>query len=204
MVRQKHRRVHQSHNSQGHIPVRTSLHGLQQIAKALEASGVTYAATGLAASWLYAPYASFRLITVYVDRLPDDEVLASFGYREVDAGANVWLVEPNDDEVFEQRKRLHDIWCASALQVYLDLQSHPERSSEAADTLRRQCLKFWVSLASIGHLLDVLGATSNCPSRKSQSAMFQVEHGRFHFPFKSKMSWRVPFGALLIYGYYPK
>ena len=124
----------------GHLAVRTPLQGLQHIAEVFENSGLEYAVTGLAAAWLYAPHASFRLITVYVTRFPDRKVLDRLRYRDVDAGANVWLVKPNDIGVLERRERIQNVWCASPLQVYLDLRGHPERSSEAAEVLRDKYL----------------------------------------------------------------
>lgn len=124
----------------GHLAIRSALDGLRGIAEALDGSGIQYAATGLAAAWLYAPMASFRLITVYVSRFPERGILNQLGYRDVDAGANVWLVEPNDAGVFDWREKRDDVWCVSPLQVYLDLRGHPERSSEAAEALRQQFL----------------------------------------------------------------
>jgi hypothetical protein len=96
-----------------------------------------YAATGLAGAWLQAPFATFRLVTLYVREWPSEDLMAGMGYREGVRGSNVWLVQPRDDAVFEGGGVRQGIRHVSALQTYLDLKSHPERSDEAAEEMRR-------------------------------------------------------------------
>jgi len=50
----------------------------------------------------------------------------------------VWLIVPKDPDVFHGVKPVADIPCVHPIQVYLDLQAHPERAEEAAAELRKQ------------------------------------------------------------------
>jgi hypothetical protein len=62
------------------------------------------------------------------------------GFHEMERGENVWLVQPNDDGVFDGSEVREGIFCAHPVQIYLDLKDHPERSTEAADELRKKFL----------------------------------------------------------------
>ena len=110
---------------------------LRRVSDELGALQVRHAATGLGAAWTYAPFASFRSAAVYLDRYPGPEVLGQIRAREQDAGANLWLVVPNDEGVFAGAETIDGIPCVSPLQAYLDLTGQPERADEAAEELRR-------------------------------------------------------------------
>ncbi len=125
---------------QGHVATRTSEGLLASLASIFRDEGLTTAATGLAGAWLLTHFASFRLVTVYVDREPPQQLLSKLGFRQGDRGANTWLVVPNDESVFAGRQQREAIWCAHPVQVYLDLKFHPERSSEAAQRVRERYL----------------------------------------------------------------
>ncbi|MEW6351449.1 MAG: hypothetical protein AB1646_20545 [Thermodesulfobacteriota bacterium] len=122
-----------------HIAARNGEGVTRQTSAILRAAGTSYAATGLAAAWLLAPFAAFRTATFYVDRL-DLEALSDTGIRFVESGENLWLVEPNDSGVYEGAEVHHGIRCVSALQTYLDLKGHPERAKEAAEELRMRLI----------------------------------------------------------------
>jgi hypothetical protein len=126
----------------GHVVARTGEELLQRLAAGLSRHGVAYAATGLAAAWVIEPFAMFRLVSLYVPGWPSDDVLASLGWREAIEGGNVWLLRPVDEVVFMGTQTHRGIQHASAVQTYLDLHSHPERSEEAADRLRRNHLEW--------------------------------------------------------------
>jgi len=125
----------------GHVAARD---GEELLAKAqtLE-SKVQYAATGLAAAYVYTQFAAFRLATFYVARRPSEKVLKDFGFREEPRGANVWLVIPNDEGVFDGADTVGKVvHCVHPVQVYLDLKAHPERAEEAAGELRARLLRW--------------------------------------------------------------
>jgi len=131
---------HQVHR--GHMPARSSEDLLQTMASTMGQVGWQTAATGLSAAWLLSPFAGFRIVTFYLQRaessrLPQlNEYLP--GFRNDSPGANLWLVEPNDEGVFQGQQLLDGVCCAHPVQVWLDLKFHPERAPEAARHLRDQ------------------------------------------------------------------
>jgi hypothetical protein len=126
----------------GHVAARSGEELLYKIAGVLEREASGYAATGLGAAWLYTHFANFRLATFYLPNAPGDKLSSELGFREDEKGANTWLVVPNDEGVFYGSEAQEGIRCVHAVQVYLDLKDHPERSSEAASRLRQDYLKW--------------------------------------------------------------
>ena len=131
---------------QGHLAARSGEEALRFLADGLRGEGVRYAATGLAAAWLLTKFSGFRLTTMYVAERPASEVLESLAFREEERGANVWIVVPKDDGVFQGAGERDGIACVHPVQAYLDLKDQPERAKEAADHLRAELLK-WSSHA---------------------------------------------------------
>ena len=114
---------------------------MRKISQAL-GPGSRHAFTGLAGAWLHAPFATHRLVTVLIDADPATGTLLSLGFHEEDAGANVWLVRPNDPSVFVGASSVQGLPVAHPIQVYLDLKAQPERSTEAAGALAKRELTF--------------------------------------------------------------
>lgn len=124
----------------GHLAGKTSQGILQSLSRALAQRQILHAATGLASAWLYTHFAGFRVSTVYLsDFLPDQE-WNEIGIRWEERGSNIWLVQPDDEAVFQGRTEIDRIPCVSPLQTYLDLKSHPERAEEAAEEIRNRLL----------------------------------------------------------------
>lgn len=127
----------------GHIASRAPAQTVARIVEVLDSAQQQYAFTGLAGAWRYTQHAAYRLITLYVSDLPHSSVFEDLGFRETgSSGANTWFVLPDDSGVFDGKKKLEDVWCVSPVQVYLDLLDHPERSREAAEYLRKECLSW--------------------------------------------------------------
>jgi hypothetical protein len=126
----------------GHIAVRTGEEALQRLAAACQNRGIAYAATGLGAAWLYTHFAAFRVASFYLDEALSPSWLAEIGFQEEDRGGNTWLIEPKDEGVFQGAREVDGIRCVHPVQVYLDLKEHPERSSEAAEKLRKDFLNW--------------------------------------------------------------
>lgn len=124
----------------GHVSARSGEELAERIATALARSDAQHAFTGLAAAWRLAPFAGFRLVTVFTAKRVSSELLASMGWREDTQGANLWLVRPNDQGVFHGAAQVGGVDCVSAVQAFLDLRSMPERSGEAAEHLKRERL----------------------------------------------------------------
>lgn len=129
----------------GTVAVRESQELTKRLALTFEDAGHTYAVTGLSAAWILTSFARYRITTVYLDEEPNDALKREIGLREDPQGANLWLTIPNDEGVFHGAGRREtaeqaSIRCVHPVQVYLDLLCHPERSSEAAEEVRRQYL----------------------------------------------------------------
>lgn len=121
----------------GHVAARSGEEVQHKLNVAFSNSSVGYAATGLGAAWLYSHFAGFRISSFYLREWPEDQVLDSIGFREVEQGANVWLLLPKDEDIFFDVKPVEGIPCVHPIQVWLDLKAHPERSEEAAEELHR-------------------------------------------------------------------
>lgn len=113
-----------------------------RLARAFESADVEYAATGLAAAWLLTRFAQFRITTFYLSRIPEEGLKRKIGLREDPKGANVWLVLPNDEGVFHEGSTREDIRHVHPVQAYLDLKGHPERSEEAAESVKSEYLNW--------------------------------------------------------------
>lgn len=120
----------------GHIAAGSGDSLTRSLAGALSKLEVSYAATALAAAWLWTRHAGFRLATVYLPETPSAALLAGLGFREESRGANTWLVVPDDEGVFHGASEVEEVRCVHPVQAYLDLLSHPERAKEAATELR--------------------------------------------------------------------
>lgn len=111
------------------IEVAQGLHGR------LREAETRHALTGLPAAWLRQSFARFRLNSIYVAGDPR-QAASRIGLRQEDRGANVQLIGPDDEGVFEGSENLEGLPCAHPVQIYLDLKHLPERAPEAAEHLR--------------------------------------------------------------------
>jgi hypothetical protein len=128
--------------AKGHMAARSSDEILKNLSTLLKKRNVRHAATGLSAAWLYTRFVGFRTVTFYLDSFSSIDILTSAGFRKEQPGANVWIVIPKDEGVFQGLNQLEGIPCVHPVQVYLDLSGHPERAKEAADHIRRELLKW--------------------------------------------------------------
>jgi hypothetical protein len=126
----------------GHVPARSGDELLHRIVKSFSRDKLEYAVTGLSAAWLLTSFAAFRLATLYVSAMPSRSLLKQIEFSDEPKGANLWLVLPDDDGVFQGGQEQDGIQCVSAVQTYLDLQQQPERAKDAAVELRRKLLNW--------------------------------------------------------------
>jgi len=104
--------------------------GLQNVLGNLK---MVHAITGSVAAAKIAPVAPSRLVTIYVNHIPDAAQL--LGLREVDSGANVCLIAPRDSFVFERTVTRDGLTYAAPSQVAADLLSSPGRGPAEAEAL---------------------------------------------------------------------
>ncbi len=125
---------------QGHVAARSGDALLKFVSDTLAEQEIEHAATGLAAAWAFTRFAAFRIVTLYLASDPSPALLRELGCREDPRGANLWLVVPNDSGVFQGAAPKGGIRCVHPVQAYVDLKDHPERSAEAAERFRAECL----------------------------------------------------------------
>lgn len=124
----------------GFVAAKTGDELMHRLGDALAGTQTPYAFTGLAGAWLLTRFATFRLVTVFVHAPLPPTVLAQAGFLEEPRGANCWVVVPKDEGVFHGFRQVQGVPCVSPVQVYVDLQGHPERAKEAAEEVRRRAV----------------------------------------------------------------
>jgi len=101
---------------------------------------VPYALTGFSAAARLAPYVRYNRTTAYIAKW-DEGALSRLRLKEVPTGANVTLVVPYDEGVFQSTREVDGIVVASPVQVYLDLLVLGWRGEEAAKAVLHEVLK---------------------------------------------------------------
>jgi hypothetical protein len=107
--------------------------GLDNLARGLRQSRFRYAVTGSLAANRIAPIAPARLALVYVD--DPDAAAAAFKLRAVDAGANVMLLGPFDNVVFERTWNDDGLTYVAQSQAAVDLLNGPGRSPAEGEAI---------------------------------------------------------------------
>ena len=98
--------------------------------------------TLLSAASLVAPYiARFSDMHLYIEG--DIKIWKEkLDLREVESGANFYLITPYDEGVFYGLKKAKGIPVVGNIQLYLDLVKYTARGKERAEYLRNQLIKF--------------------------------------------------------------
>ncbi len=119
--------------SRGEMRTYLEPRGLSTLVPRLAKSPERYVVTGGLAAAAFAPTAPSRLGAVWVR----DAVAAAtrLGLRPVDAGANVLLIEPGDEGVFEGAAQRDGVWYAAPSQVAVDLLTSPGRGPAEGEEL---------------------------------------------------------------------
>lgn len=99
----------------------------------LNNDGTTYALTGSAAVPEFLRVAPIRLATIFVRDM--SRIAAELGLRQVDAGANVVLLEPYDQVVFERTQEDRIPACVAVSQTAIDLLTGPGRGPSEGEEL---------------------------------------------------------------------
>ena len=107
--------------------------GLKSLWDSLRDANIPYLVTGSAVAAGIAPVAPTRLASLYVE---DPEGAAKvLGLREAAAGANVVLLQPQDDSLFASAENRDGLRTAALPLVVADLLSGPGRSPAEAEAL---------------------------------------------------------------------
>ena len=109
--------------------------GMAPIAGCLATAGITYVATGAYAAQKFSPVAPTKIAALYVEN--PVHAVSRLGLREVDAGANVVLLEPFDSVVFERAATRDGLRCVAPSQLAVDLLTGPGREPTQGEELLR-------------------------------------------------------------------
>jgi len=107
--------------------------GLAALTDALRTTKLRYALTGSLAAQAFAPVAPAKLAMVYVDDFSNSA--DEFDLRPTDAGANVILLQPYDDIVFERLLVRNGLKLVNPSQLAADLLTGPGRSPSEGQEL---------------------------------------------------------------------
>lgn len=107
--------------------------GLKRVLDRLGSVDFPYLLTGSAAASRVAPVAPTRLLSVYVD--DPSRAGQALGLRPADAGANVILLQPEDDAIYQRPSDVDGLRRASLPMIAADLLTGPGRSPAEAEAL---------------------------------------------------------------------
>lgn len=104
-----------------------------------------YALSRFSAAWRLAPEVRYNVVSMMVSKnaILDgtlNDLIANFGVRPVDSGANL-ILQVSADESYLSNRRGEDIPTTSPLQTYLDLRAMDGRGEEAARAIYEKYLK---------------------------------------------------------------
>lgn len=119
--------------SRGDVQTYLDPRGISALSTRLGKSDERYVVTGSLAAAALAPVAPARLATVWIRDATG--AATRLGLRPTDAGANVLLIEPGDDGVFEGATARDDVWYAAPSQVAVDLLTSPGRGPAEGEEL---------------------------------------------------------------------
>lgn len=128
--------------SWGLIAARDGPETSRKLAEILSSSGVPYAVTGLAAAAHYARFGSFRRVDAYIGKALPPSVALQLRAGTGERGRNVALYIDSANTSIGVT-RAEDTCFSSSVLTYVDLAHLPERSSEAAEKMRRYLEQRW-------------------------------------------------------------
>jgi hypothetical protein len=112
----------------------------KHLEESCSALGVRYALSGFAGAARLAPFVRYHRVHCYVENNVND-LVKSLDLKLVTSGENVILINPPDDGVFYDTRRVDGVWLVSPIQVYLDLKVSSDRGEEAADFIYKEVIE---------------------------------------------------------------
>lgn len=109
--------------------------GLDSVTRKLIDGSLNYAATGAYATQWFDPIAPARTASLYVNDIA--EAADSLGLRQVDAGANVVLLEPCTPAAFDRSLVRDGLRCVAPTQLAVDLLTGPGREPSQGEEILR-------------------------------------------------------------------
>jgi len=102
--------------------------------------GWSVALTGFSGAARLVPAVRHQRAMAYVGGPPED-LLGPLQLKVVESGANVSLLAPYDEGVFQGARRVDDLDVVSPVQLYLDLRSFRGRGEDAAQQILEEVIK---------------------------------------------------------------
>jgi hypothetical protein len=114
---------------------------IQYLASIAENEKMNYAFSLFAGCSMFAPFVRTNIIHMYL-KGKKEIFIKSAGLKPVTSGANVHLISPYDDGIFNSIQTINRINVVGNIQLYLDLINYPSRGKEQADFLREKFIGF--------------------------------------------------------------
>lgn len=113
-----------------------------KIARYCEARNLRHALTMFSGASRLVPFTRYLRSFIYVSGIDDTDMADYVGLKNVEEGANVTLLTPYDDGIYDAVQRIDDVCIVDNIQLYLDLISFKGRGFEQAEILRRQVIGY--------------------------------------------------------------
>ena len=110
-----------------------------QISTLCKQTRIRYAFTGFSGAARYAPFTTYKTVTVYMDPAPSANDVLPF--KQVSSGANIRILTPYDEGVFYGTRTIQGGDVAAPVQCYLDQKDEKARGEEAALALLEKVIK---------------------------------------------------------------
>lgn len=101
---------------------------------------IQYAFTGFSSAERYASFVRYNRSMAYAGN-GKEKVISELNLKTVPSGANFTMLEPYDEGVFINSKKIKNMSLVSPIQTYLDLINYQGRGEEAANYLLQEVIK---------------------------------------------------------------
>jgi hypothetical protein len=101
---------------------------------------VRYALAGLSGAFRLAPFVRYHRVSLYLEDKVN-EFVKLMDLKSVTSGENVIIINPADDGIFYDARRIGEMSVASPVQLYLDLNMLGDRGKEAADLIFKEVIE---------------------------------------------------------------
>lgn len=126
----------------GHLLAQSPRQLIDRLSANLSQAGITYALTGAAGASLIAPFATtVPVVQAWVSaHVAPEDLYDAADAEEVRDGANIILLQADDDLALAFREQINDSWVANRFRLYSDLRRDPRRGREQAQYLREEVI----------------------------------------------------------------
>jgi hypothetical protein len=115
---------------------------VENAAKGLADAGIEHALTGVVAAAMLAPFVTaLPAAAFWIDAAqPLEDVIERLGAEPAERGANLMLMQANDNLPLAFTEEREGLRLANAFRIYLDARADPRRGREQAEHFRREVI----------------------------------------------------------------